>query len=151
MKKLLIISLFLFSAAVNAQQLISSAAKVAQGISWTVGEMVTETIVGGGICAIQGFNHPTEVIPTVSIDVETAQPALNIRVYPNPVTDLLKVDCVEGDSYTWNIANLLGQKVLSGQSSEASSAIHTGSLAPANYLLTVSSNQGVKSVIIIKK
>lgn len=51
MKNLLIISLFLFStASISAQQVISSAGSTKENISWTIGEVVTETTIGELLC-----------------------------------------------------------------------------------------------------
>ena len=150
MKKLLIISLLMFSISMSAQQLISTTAKSVQGVSWTIGEMVTETIVGDGICAIQGFNHPLGLVPSF-VGIESIESPLTFIVYPNPVVNELTLNYGTKGVYSWRLTNLLGQEVLAGQSCVISTSVDVTGLASGNYLLTVASDQEIKSIIIIKK
>jgi len=58
-------------------------------LSWTVGEPVVETVVGSNAQITQGFHQSHFEIISVE---EHAELGYNILVYPNPVTDALKVE-----------------------------------------------------------
>ena len=90
MKNLLIISLFLFStASISAQQVISSAGSTKENISWTIGEVVTETTIGD-FCVLQGFNQSDDLGPA---SIEFVKSTIEFNIYPNPVTDKLIIEC----------------------------------------------------------
>ncbi len=148
MKKLLIISLFLFSAAsISAQQVISSAGNTKENISWTIGEVVTETIIGE-FCSLQGFNQPQHIGP---ISIESIKSTMEFSIYPNPVTDQLIIDCQENKSYTWKLTNLIGQEIAHSQPFTSSTTVDMTVYTPGNYLLTVLSDRAIKTITIIKK
>lgn len=58
-------------------------------LSWTIGEPVVETVVGSNAQITQGFHQSHFQIISVE---EHAELGYNILVYPNPVTDALKVE-----------------------------------------------------------
>lgn len=149
MKNLLVISLFLFSTvSVSAQQVISSVSNTKQNISWTIGEVVTETIIGD-FCALQGFNQSDDLDP---ISIESVKSAIEFTIYPNPVTDKLIIDCQEDNrTFTWKLTNLIGQEIAHSQPFTTNTTVNMTVFAPGNYLLTVLSDREIKTITIIKK
>lgn len=70
---------------------------------------------------------------------------LNIKVYPNPATDVLSLQYPdsETDHWTWQIVNLAGQRIRSGVSSGAPvDAISVAGLARGFYFVEIRGEQG---------
>jgi hypothetical protein len=58
-------------------------------MTWTIGEVMTETYAPTGYFFTQGFNQPD----TAFLTVISAEPATqNVSVFPNPVVDNLVID-----------------------------------------------------------
>jgi hypothetical protein len=99
----IILILFLAGSVVSAQHVVSSNgdSQSAGGVdvSWTVGEAVIETLVGGSTILTQGFHQTKLTITAVS---ELLIPGLEIKVFPNPTQDFLTVhfsEYIEGSRY----------------------------------------------------
>ena len=148
MKNLLIISLFLFpTASISAQQVISSAGSTKENISWTIGEVVTETTIGD-FCVLQGFNQSDDLGP---VSIEPVKSAIEFNIYPNPVTDKLIIECQNNESYIWKLTNLIGQEIAHSQPFASNTTVDMTVYTPGNYLLTVLSDREIKTITIIKK
>ena len=147
MKKLLFISLLLLSLSVNAQRVISASANETQGVSWTIGEMITETILGDA-WVTQGFNQPDNRGP---VNIGSIDSDLELSVYPNPVIDAFVINCNKDKVFSWQLTSMLGQRIAIGQSDVTGTLVDMAAYAPGNYLLTVMSDQEIKSIIILKK
>ena len=118
MKKLSFVSicfLFLFAIEnVNAQSItpdvIGSAGTFATStsgsMSWTIGEVMTETYSSSGNFFTQGFQQPD-----TSFSIGIAQPVSpNFSVYPNPVIDHLVIDFSSASgNYKMEIFDMQGQ------------------------------------------
>jgi len=76
--------------------------------------------------------------------------AKNIKVYPNPATDVLHVSGLEGN-YTVKIMNILGQSVYSTAGSSPELLLNIGHLPSGMYFLRVESNQKATTCKIIKQ
>jgi hypothetical protein len=63
-------------------------ASVSGSMSWTIGEVMTETYSSGGNSFTQGFQQPD----TTGILSVRDFPMENISIYPNPVADNLTID-----------------------------------------------------------
>lgn len=149
MKNLLIISLFLCSIpSAHAQHVIASAGNEKQNISWTIGETVTETMIGD-FTAIQGFNQPAEALGPISI--ESVKSAIEFSVYPNPVADYVTISCKENKKFTWRLTNLMGQEVAHSQPFTSNTTVDMRAFTPGNYLLTILSDREIKTITLIKK
>jgi hypothetical protein len=100
MKKLIIFGMnFFLCTMIYAQkmspQVISSAGSqhVLNSISieWTLGEVAITTLQGSNTIITQGFHQPRYIVTNIS---ETPSKAALISVYPNPVSNLLKMDLI---------------------------------------------------------
>jgi hypothetical protein len=120
-------------------------------VSWTIGEPVTETVVGLNIILNQGFNQG-EVISTSLIKAEI--PGLTIRVYPNPASDHLELFNQENlhENLRYTLIDLNGKVLIENKCSGIYTSISIGNLKPSTYLLKVFLNNKEISVFkIIKK
>ena len=70
MKKNIAILLFItFSLMGYGQDVISTAGNVEEGVSWTIGEIMTETVSRPESMLLQGFGQPLEVVSTGVIKI----------------------------------------------------------------------------------
>lgn len=77
-------------------------------MSWTIGEVMTETYSSANNFFTQGFHQP-ESIP---ISVNEYSSSQNISIYPNPVVDNLIIDFSSASgNYSLYIYDMLGQKI----------------------------------------
>ena len=74
----------------------------------------------------------------------------NVKVYPNPATDVLHVTGLEGN-YTVKIINILGQLVYSTTGSSPELLLNIGHLPSGMYFLRIESNQKATTCKIIKQ
>jgi hypothetical protein len=68
-------------------------------VSWTVGEPVIATLIGGTNTLTQGF-HQTKI--TVTAVTELLYPGMEIKVFPNPTEDYITIhfsEFIEGSRY----------------------------------------------------
>lgn len=147
MKKIILLLTITFSLSISAQDVISNAGGEGQNVVWTIGEVVTETIIGDAIFT-QGFNQPTDGFTS---GIEMDEFVVEFKAYPNPVSDQLYVNFPNMEKYTWQLTDLFGRKLLGGTSTEDQMIINVAGYAAGQYIFTVTSAKATKSVIIIKK
>ncbi|TAL60959.1 MAG: T9SS type A sorting domain-containing protein [Bacteroidetes bacterium] len=86
-------------------------------MSWTIGEVMTETYSSSGNFFTQGFHQPD----TATLTVVSNTASENIAIYPNPVADYLIIDLsLTAGEYILEIFDMQGQRIrkeiiLSGQ------------------------------------
>ena len=154
--KYLVILLFLIPAFANlsAQEVISSngEAQAAAGVevSWTLGEAVIDTYIGGSTALTQGFQQTKLTVTAVS---DLLIPGLEIRVFPNPTPDIITVhfsEFVENTKY-W-LYDLRGKLLENKLIRSADTEINMSSYASGQYILklTHKSNRPVQTFKIVK-
>ena len=60
-------------------------------LSWTLGELITETVTDGTYTLTQGFQQPHYNISSIEEPKNNNNPLGDINIYPNPVADQLNV------------------------------------------------------------
>ncbi len=150
-----IICLVLGTTSLTAQQVISAAGGSGSGqgvqVSWTLGETVIETFTGNQNILTQGF-HQTRLVVTAVDPLE--YPGLNLLVYPNPVSSVLRLEC--SGTETWKATCRLyhsdGKLMLFQQTGTLPGMIDMGNYAPGFYFLKVSRENGehLKTFKIVK-
>lgn len=89
------------------------------------------------------------VISDMAVSVDDLGELENsIRVYPNPVTDLLNIDS-ESQVQSFQVSTLLGQTVLSGQA--PNNNVEVSSLPAGTYIITVQVEEGQKAMKFFKR
>jgi len=129
-----------------SQQLINTAGAQQNNVSWSIGEVVTESGIVEGLRINQGFNGSENIIPTGISDVET----FTIQPYPNPVIDKLFLKFTNGNTYSYILTDIVG-RILLNKSVNSDQEIDLSHYASGQYILKVNSNKLSKSTIIIKK
>ena len=151
---LVILILILAGSIVSAQQVVSSSgdsqSAAAVEVSWTLGEAVIETFIGGSNTLTQGFHQPKFSITAVS---KILYPGLEIKVFPNPTPDLITIqfsDYVEGSRF-W-LYDLRGKLLENKLISSADTEINMRNYASGQYILklTNKSRQSIQTFQIIK-
>lgn len=110
-------------------------------ISWTLGEVVTQTLVSGGNYATQGFQQPND---DFTISVENNNSTLEIKSYPNPTSDEVHVEINKHslEDFTFQIMDATGKKVLENKIKASVGTLHhtlqVSEFSAGNYVLTVS-------------
>lgn len=76
------------------QVVIASAGKSSQNqsvqLDWTIGEVFINTIISNKCIISQGF-HQTNLI--LSSSREAKHPGLSVRIYPNPASEYIMINC----------------------------------------------------------
>jgi hypothetical protein len=151
---IIILMLFLAGSVVSAQQVVSSNgdSQVAAGleVSWTVGEAVIETLVGGSTTLTQGFHQTKLTITAVS---ELLIPGLEIKVFPNPTQDFITVhfsEYIEGSRYF--LYDFTGKLLENKLINSADTEINMRNYASGQYILklTNKSQQPIQTFQIVK-
>ncbi|MCG8327818.1 MAG: T9SS type A sorting domain-containing protein [Chitinophagales bacterium] len=158
-KQLLFLSCLLISVGVFGQS-VSPEVIAASGdyyetanvkMSWTLGEIVTETIETDAVTLTQGFQQSNLTITSV----ESMKEDIVVNIYPNPTAEIINVEIPE---FTGNIhlelTNTQGQ-VLTTQRKlpeEAVSQFNLTRLAVGTYYLKLigEKRQNIKTFKIIK-
>jgi hypothetical protein len=109
-------------------------------LEWTLGEIMIETYARPVGYLTQGFQQPSKITIThVEKDIENL-----IEVYPNPVREWLNVKVSRVGSYTIELFNLQGQKLINSEFNASSNndlfEVDVQPLKPALYLLKITSN-----------
>ncbi len=133
--------LLFFQSGLFAQEVVATSGdynSTAQGsLSWTLGEVVTETVTNGPYILTQGFQQDYENL----LEIEETQDLITFNVFPNPFTDFVTITTerdVEIDVYIRDAQSkvVLSQSVLLGGGLKQTS-IALSELAPGCYFVTI--------------
>lgn len=121
-------------------------------VSYSVGQIDYINASGGGNIITQGVQQPYEIF-LISEITETNGIQLNCSAYPNPTTDLLKLNIENYDlsSLSFQIFDLNGKLLTEGKITSAESSISMKDFKQAAYFLKIiDSNNVIKSFKINK-
>ena len=103
-------------------------------VSWTVGEVVTQTLSSGTNTATQGF-HQT-LITVTAIDPPMAD--FHVEVFPNPASTVLNVRFKTSTTTKLELVDMHGRSVLAGEPTEADvRTLDVTALSQGVYILRV--------------
>lgn len=144
----------LFIHIVNGQQVITSTGGTTQNgngtLSYSLGELVTETHVTGKIAVTQGF-HQTEI--TVIPVNEIPELEYSMVVFPNPAHDYVVVKIENGDpqNISYFIYAMNGTTIQNGSITGSHTELNFSSFAEGTYLLELCQDgEKIKTVQIVK-
>ena len=138
--------LLLWSGQSFAQQLICTAAQQQNNVSWSIGELITETGTVGNMVITQGFNQQIQDFPSAVSELTVR----DFSFYPNPVVDKLMLNFNENNSYSWILTDIVG-RTLKSKTSCVDREIDMSEFEAGQYILKVTTDNYRQSVIIIKK
>ena len=151
-KKLLPIGVFLLSASVNAQSVIStqgnSYSNASNTIDYTIGEPVTATVSNGSNDLTQGF-HQTNVVIT---NIEDLDANILVNIFPNPTSDFVNLAVEKFEGLTLQIYDTAGKLVEQTELSQSLTSVKVSHYADGTNLLTLThkKDKKIKSYKIIK-
>lgn len=158
-KLILIVYLFaiqlgIFSQQINHFVISSSGNQYASNniiFDWTLGEVFTETSVGGGFVLNQGFHQPLIEIKTAINQVEFS----GLNIFPNPVSDKLTLNFPDAIANKSNcvITDLQGRLYINREIKEISTEFDFSTFSSGIYFLRIISENPLINVSqkIIKK
>lgn len=141
MRTLLIFLIVIFSGVtVTAQEVVASSGSsgtiTGYKVDWTLGEPVIETLTGPANILTQGM-HQTNLLVT-GLE-EMIVPGLEVRVYPNPTSDLLMIEVIQtgNDLFRYELFDITGRKIVLKKMNSNIEEIDMGSYVSGVYLLNV--------------
>jgi len=136
MKKIytLLLGAFFLMPLLNAQvtlapSVIASAGGYAENdnisLSWTLGEIAVSTLYGNDMILTQGFQQPFTLGTSINLNNTIDW---NIKAFPNPVEDELKIqfDLTQSDNFWIEVQDVTGRTIELQQHKE----IHPGDIIP---------------------
>jgi len=141
---------------VTAQEVVASSGSsgtiTGYKVDWTLGEPVIETLTGPANILTQGM-HQTNLLVT-GLE-EMIVPGLEVRVYPNPTSDLLMIEVIQtgNDLFRYELFDITGRKIVLKKMNSNIEEIDMGSYVSGVYLLNVlnPNRKHVKVCKIIKQ
>jgi len=108
-------------------------------LSWTIGEVIVETVTGSDNIVTQGFHQPLVEVTTVE---ESWPSYLKVNVFPNPVTEKITVN-IENNTLELQaiIYDMTGRQLISEEIGHSQNYIefNVDDLANSIYLLNIHS------------
>jgi len=140
---------------VNGQQVTTTAGNSGSGVGisldWTIGETLSETLLGSTAHLTQGLHQGKLVITSINDKPENTL----ISVFPNPVSCLLNVNfgkenCLDGQLLLFDV---YGKLVIRKSVSRTVETIDLEALQSGTYLLHILSveQQALKMLKVLKK
>lgn len=136
---------FVYSQSTSPQVIASGGAYISSAsgsISYTVGEVVTPTLAGGGNILTQGFQQPNDILIAL-LDIEK-EASGSFSVYPVPATDKLwfGYEFSAGGQVKVDLYNTLGQRLdfTLTEAYESGKIVHSFDCTPyaaGQYILSV--------------
>ena len=149
----LLFPLFIIAQEIS-QEVISSSGNYSDGssgqLSWTLGELATETYGTADVSLTQGFQQPFYEVTAIFENLESNT---LIQVYPVPSSDFITVEFEEIQNDMQIILyNLQGEIILRKQAESETITIDLNSLSPSEYILNIINKDKnlIKSYKIVK-
>lgn len=140
----------------TAQEVISTCGasnkNTTHQLDWTIGEPVIETFVSGANTLTQGFQQSNLTVTAIG---QVAQSGITLKVYPNPVPDVLIIERMGDVSQNINLKlfDVSGKLLIQQKMEHNTETLNMQVFRSGNYLLGVFSKTGIplQSFKIIKK
>ncbi len=110
------------------------------------GEIAICTMACSSGSISQGFLQPlsaTNSIPAIHTSIVEIK-TIEIAVFPNPASEVLYINCVDGGKTNVSIINMAGQEILTNEFESGSISIEINTLPVGQYIVRVS-NQSIKN------
>lgn len=115
-------------------------------LEWSLGEIITTTVVGNNELYTQGFHQPIVVKRTFDNKIDTKNSA-NIEVWPNPTQNYLSVNVMssEDKDLTFALFDLNGQQLsnIQVEGKESKFTLNLEKILPGFYYLNIYNAEGI--------
>lgn len=122
-----------------------------ESLTFTVGEIVTETFTTTDLILTQGFLQP--YAETVDIPQATDN-EFSVSIYPNPASNYFIIDIISenNENYYIDIIDIKGKKINSKNLIEKSTKINISNYQPGTFFVRLinESNTFTKTYVLIK-
>lgn len=140
---ILLITTFSYSQTIS-KQVVSAAGKTQSNsnleITWTLGEPIVGLMTNGGNQLGNGY-HPSLNLQALSMEENNLD--VQIKVYPNPTTQLLYVSHPELNSFGVQIVDLNGKQIYSGTISK-DQPLDVSNYSQGIYMVTIENKENNK-------
>ena len=162
LKKYLFILFFITGGAITAAaQSLSPTVLASSGgfgssdgisLGWTTGEVMVQTFSNDSTMLTQGF-HQGSISVTTALD-EMSESAMDVQIYPNPVSEVLNVEFKNMVDQTIQVklVDLTGKTVLRKEFSQPANTVrlNLSSVSSGSYMLEVRAAEKRKVFKIVK-
>ena len=147
---------YLFSQSISPDVVAAAGDYFSNGtisISWTLGEVATETIGNGTYTLTQGFQQPNYLITAVP---KYLNPKFEVTLYPNPTTDNVKLTLKGNENFDLLVSlyDAIGRELLSSKvtAGTAEKDIDMTSYRAGIYFVKVAqtNGEGLKTIQVAK-
>jgi hypothetical protein len=153
---LILISLFLFiTKRLYGQEIICSAGSydvsTTGQLSWTIGDLITDTYTSTSSILCQGFNQTFQKTTDIEESISTG---FSVEAFPNPATNFLKLKVFnkKQGNLSLSLFDLTGKKLFQKSLETEETEISLTGLIPSVYLIKIFDNdREIKSLKIIKQ
>ena len=148
---------YLFSQSISPDVVASAGDYFTNGtvsISWTLGEVATETIGNGTYTLTQGFQQPN--YDGVQAVPKYMNPKFEVTLYPNPATDLVKLTIKGNEDFDLmiNLYDAIGRELLTNKvvAGVTEKSIDMSVYRPGIYFVKISqtNGEGLKTIQVAK-
>jgi len=151
---LLILLIALCATSLQAQEVVTTAGsyeKTTSGsLSWTVGELVIETITDGTNTLTQGFQQSRLTVTAIN---DLKVPGIELSVYPNPTNNYLTIELKTDKQrdLLLSLFDLNGRLILQKKMAGNQQTIKMQNYKPGTYILKISEgNKEIRTYQIVK-
>lgn len=143
-KRLFLVILLILGTIVTGQTSINTLGNDATGsggnVAYSIGQVVftTHNSISGSIS--QGVQHAFEIY---TLGIQEAEINISLKVYPNPTVNnlTLQIDNYNNEQLSYQLFDLQGRLLSSGQVTERQTQINTSGLASSAYFINVLNEQ----------
>jgi hypothetical protein len=152
-KKIIPIGLFLLTASLSAQEVISTQGDSynngSNEIDFTIGETVIETVSDGTNTLTQGF-HQTQLLITSLEDLDIN---MLVNIFPNPTSELLNLRVEEYEALSFQLFDVTGKLLSEALITAKETSVNVSEYPKGTYLLTLThqDTKKIKTYKVIKK
>lgn len=123
---------------VSAQEVVSTQGDTYENtkgnISFTVGEVVINTVGNGTNDLTQGFHQSKWDV----VGIEDHTPAFEVLIYPNPTKDILNISAADYQDVVYHLYDGSGKVVLQNALQSNLTSVQVREVAAGNYTLVLS-------------
>ncbi len=147
---------YLFSQSISPDVVASAGDYFTNGtisVSWTLGEVATETIGNGTYTLTQGFQQPNYLVTAVP---KYLNPKFEVSLFPNPVIDMAKLTIKGNENFDLqvNLYDAIGRELFTSKvtAGVAEKEIDMSTYRAGIYFVKVSqtNGEGLKTIQLAK-
>lgn len=117
-------------------------------VSFSLGQVADISTINGSGFLEEGLQHPAESMEVSAVHNHSDLP---VKIYPNPVFDLLNIQMPQAGNYHCELLDMKGRSVQQAGFNTTEYQLNLSELAPAFYMLNISADSGETTTLKIFK